>query len=338
MPEKVKTKAPEKEEKEKVTPAAFLKSHATELTSYLGLALVIILFFATNTNRLMYNLSSVIQSAAVYSVIALGAVFVYSMGFMDISIGQQVGVYVILMILCNNAIGGWPGLIVGMIAVLALALACGALNGSLGVILGLPSVVTSLFLMFFFTGVQMLLIEGTGENTIYLQDVTVRPEDRDMYSVMLVAIIIVVALVATYFFKYTKLGKYTRAIGANETTARQSGVNSIKWRMAGYMALGVCVALGSFVLLTRTGTAGKGTGSGYHMDIMICLILGGMPLKGGMKSKISAALVGSFTYTLLSSVLTTMHVDLNMINFVKAIIFLVIVLMTCRKKDGVLPR
>ena len=98
------------------------------------------------------------------------------------------------------------------------------------------------------------------------------------------------------------------------------------------------MALGSFVLLTRTGSAGKGTGTGYAMDIMICLILGGMPLKGGMKSKISSALIGAFTYTLLSSVLTTMGVELNMINFVKALIFLVIVLVTCRKKDGVLPR
>ena len=215
---------------------------------------------------------------------------------------------------------------------------CGFLNGTVGVLLGLPSVVTSLFLMFFFTGAQVLLMEGTGENTIYVRDVTLKPADRDMYSLMLVAIIVVVLLVATYFFKFTKLGKYTRAIGANETTAKQSGVNTIKWRVAGYMALGVCVALGSFVLLTRTGSAGKGTGTGYAMDIMICLILGGMPLKGGMKSKISSALIGAFTYTLLSSVLTTMGVELQMINFVKALIFLVIVLVTCRKKDGVLPR
>ena len=338
MPEKVKTEALHEEEKEKVTPAAFLKNHITDITSYLGLVIVLILFFASNGDRLMYNLSSVIQAAAVYSVIALGAVFVYSMGFMDISVGQQVGVYVILMILINNKIGGTPGLIVGFLVVLALAMFCGFLNGTVGVLLGLPSVVTSLFLMFFFTGAQVLLMEGTGENTIYVQDVTLRPADRDMYSLMLVAIIVVVALVATYFFKFTKLGKYTRAIGANETTAKQSGVNTIKWRVAGYMALGVCVALGSFVLLTRTGSAGKGTGTGYAMDIMICLILGGMPLKGGMKSKISSALVGAFTYTLLSSVLTTMGVELQMINFVKALIFLVIVLVTCRKKDGVLPR
>lgn len=337
MPEKVITEASAAEEKGKAAWVAFFKKHIYDVTSYLGLVVVLVLFFASNGDRLMYNLSSVIQSAAVYSVIALGAVFVYSMGFMDISVGQQVGVYVILMILIGNKVGGVPGVIVGFLVVLTLALICGGLNGTVGVLLGLPSVVTSLFLMFFFTGAQVLLMESTGENTIRLEQ-TLRPADRNMYSLMLVAIIVVLALAATYFFKFTKLGKYTRAIGANETTAKQCGVDTIKWRVLGYMALGVCVALGSFVMLTRTGTAGKGTGSGYAMDIMICLILGGMPLKGGMKSKMSSALVGAFTYTLLSSVLTTMGVELNMINFVKSLIFLAIVLMTCRKKDGILPR
>jgi ribose transport system permease protein len=273
----------------------------------------------------------------VYSILALGAVFIYSMGFMDVSLGQQVGVYVILMILIGNAIGGVLGIVVGFVAVLALALLCGAINGAVSIFLGLPSIVTSLFLMFFFTGAQYLLMEGTGENTIRLVQ-AVRPDDRNTYSLMLVIIIAVLAIIGGYVFNYTKLGKYTRAIGANKTSAQQSGISLVKWQVFGYMALGFCIAVGSFVLLTRTGTAGKGTGTGYAMDIMICLILGGMPLKGGMKSRISSALVGAITYTLLSNVLTTMGVPLNWLNFVKACIFLLIVLLTCRKPKGILPR
>ena len=323
---------------ERTSFVSFVKNHIFDLTAYAGLAIMLILFLVFNSGpRLMYNFSAVIQAAAVYSIIALGAVFIYSMGFMDVSLGQQIGVYVILMILIGNKIGGVPGIVVGFLVVLALALACGAINGAVSIFLGLPSIVTSLFLMFFFTGAQYLLMESTGENTIKLA-ISLRPSDRNAYSLMLIGIILVLALIATYFFKYTKLGKYTRAIGANKVAANQSGISLVKWQVLGYMALGFCVAVGSFVMLTRTGSAGKGTGSGYAMDIMICLILGGMPLKGGMKSKISCALVGAFTYTLLSNVLTTMGVPLNWINFVKALIFLVIVLLTCRKPNGVLPR
>ena len=145
MPEKLKTNTPV-EEKEKVTPLDFLKKHIYDITSYMGLVLVAVLFVIFNNGpRFMYNLSSVLQSASVYAVIALGAVFVYSMGFMDVSIGQQVGVYAILMILIGNKVGGVPGIIVGFLAVLVLALICGAINGAVAVWLGLPSIVTSLF-------------------------------------------------------------------------------------------------------------------------------------------------------------------------------------------------
>lgn len=99
-----------------------------------------------------------------------------------------------------------------------------------------------------------------------------------------------------------------------------------------YMMLGACVAVGSLLMVIRTGSAGKGTGNGYAMDVMICLIL------GGMRSKVRCALIGTFTYVLLTNDLTTMGIDLSIIKFVKAIVFIVIVLFTCRKNDKLLPR
>lgn len=316
----------------------FVKKHVYDIAAYAGLAVTFILFLIFSGDKLSYNMATVLQAAAAYSIIALGAVFVYSMGFMDVSVGQQVGVYAILMIMITNRMGGTvTGVIVSFLVILLLALICGAFNGAVAVWLKLPSIVTSLFLMFFFTGAQLLLMESTGTNSISIK-AQIKPADRNLYNLVLVIAIIAVALVVTYFFQFTKLGKYTRGIGANETATAQSGVNTTKWKVIAYMAFGVCVAIGSFIMLMRTGSAGKGTGSGYAMDIMICLILGGMPLSGGMKSKVSSALIGTFTYVLLTNDLTTMGVSLNLINFVKAVIFISIIFVTCRKKDTVLPR
>lgn len=316
----------------------FFKKHVYDIAAYAGLAVTFILFLIFSGDKLSYNIATVLQAAAAYSIIALGAVFVYSMGFMDVSVGQQVGVYAILMIMITNRMGGTvTGVIVSFLVILLLALICGAFNGAVAVWLKLPSIVTSLFLMFFFTGAQLLLMESTGTNSISIK-AQIKPTDRNLYNLVLIIAIIAVALVVTYFFQFTKLGKYTRGIGANEAATAQSGVNTTKWKVIAYMAFGVCVAIGSFIMLMRTGSAGKGTGSGYAMDIMICLILGGMPLSGGMKSKVSSALIGTFTYVLLTNDLTTMGVSLNLINFVKAVIFISIIFVTCRKKDTVLPR
>ncbi|MDO5422744.1 MAG: ABC transporter permease [Eubacteriales bacterium] len=316
----------------------WIKKHIYDIAAYAGLLVTLILFFVFSRNRLLYNATTVIQTAAPYAVLSLGAVFVYSMGFMDVSVGQQVGVYAILIILISNALGGTTfGVFVGFLVVLAIALLCGAFNGAVAVWLGLPSIVTSLFLMFFFTGAQYLLMESTGINSISIQ-AAIKPSDRNIYTLLLIAVVALTALVVFYLFKFTKLGKYTRAIGANEKTAVQAGVNTTKWKVYAYMAFGATVALGAFLMLTRTGSAGKGTGSGYAMDIMICLILGGMPLSGGMLSKAGSALIGTFTYILLTNDLTTMGVSLNTINFVKAVIFIIIILVTCRKQTNLLPR
>lgn len=326
------------EETSKQGILGWIKLHSYDVAAYSGLVLTLIIFFIYSGGNLMYNLTTTLQTAAPYVIIALGAVFVYSMGCMDVSVGQQVGVYAILIILISNAMGGTvTGVIVGFLVVLALALLCGAFNGAVAVWLGLPSIVTSLFLMFFFGGAQLLLMESTGSSTVSIQAV-IKPGDRNLYTLMLVAMIIVVALIVTYFFKFTKLGKYTKAIGANEVATAQSGANLTKWKIIAYMAFGITVAIGSFALLTRTNSAGQGTGSGYAMDIMVCLILGGMPLSGGMVSKVSSALIGTFTYILLSNDLITMGVDLNIVNFIKAVVFILIVLITCRKQTGILPR
>ena len=324
--------------KEKNKTASWLKGHIYDVAAYAGLVITVVLFLIFSGDKLMYNATTVLQTVAPYAIISLGAVFVYSMGFMDVSVGQQVGVYAILYILISNKMGGTTtGVIVAFLVVLAIALVCGAFNGAVAVWLGLPSIVTSLFLMFFFTGAQLLLMEGTGNTSISIQ-AKIKPMDRNQYTLMLIVAIVIVAVLVTYFFRYTKFGKYTKAIGANETAAQQSGVNTTKWKVFAYMAFGVTVAIGAFIMLTRTGSAGKGTGTGFAMDVMICLILGGMPLSGGMKSKVSSALIGTFTYVLLSNDLTTMGVQLNMINFLKAVIFIIIVMITCRKQDGVLPR
>ena len=74
------------------------------------------------------------------------------------------------------------------------------------------------------------------------------------------------------------------------------------------------------------------------MNIMVALILGGMPLSGGMRSRVSKAVVGAFTFSLLEVGLPLIGVPNEMTFFVKAVIFIIVVLITCRKHSGTLPR
>jgi ribose transport system permease protein len=315
-----------------------MANRATDITAYGGLVLCIIVFSITSGGRLWsnYNIGVLMESACVYSIIALGAVFVYALGCMDISVGAQLGVYCILMVFIINATGN---LLLALAAVLALTLLCGAFNGAVAVWLKLPSIVTSLFLMFIFGGVQLLLIESTGRTTISVQNAEVKLLFKTLMSrPVILSAIILSGLVVFYLFNFTKLGRYVKAIGANETVAAQCGINTTKWKVIAYMVFGVAVAIGALYMMARTGSAGKGTGSGYAMEVMLCLILGGMPLSGGMRSRVRSALLGSFTYVLLSNGLILSQVNINLVNLIKALVFMGIIVITCRDKSGVLPR
>lgn len=317
----------------KVLQKDWLRVHATSLLSYGGLVLCLVVFSILSKGRLWsaYNVGILIQAACVYAILAMGAVFIYSMGYMDISVGAQVGVYCILCILITNATGS---LLLAFASILALALVCGLINGYVSVMLGLPSIVTSIFLNSIFGGVQMLLMEWVDTNSVGIQyDMSFLKS----IGAMVIAIV-VIAAISIFLYNYTQLGKYARAIGANETATQLSGVSITRWKVFAYIFFGICIAVAALFLTARTGSAGKGTGTGYAMDIMVALLLGGMPLSGGMRSKISSSLIGAFTYVILSNGLTLSGVDTSYVYVIKALVFLAVILITCRKRGGVLPR
>ena len=57
-----------------------------------------------------------------------------------------------------------------------------------------------------------------------------------------------------------------------------------------------------------------------------------------MKSRVSSALIGTVTFSLLNVGLPLIGVPVNLTFMIKALIFIIVVLITCRKRSGVIPR
>lgn len=308
-----------------------IKNILTPFVPYLGLLLVIMVFYITTKGRLFspYNTRIVIQQTTALAVICLGAVFVYSLGELDVSISATIGICTLLEINIINA--GYP-LFIGFLAALALSLCFGLINGAFSSWLQLPSIITSLFLMFVGGGIQALITLKT--NTITTNyDFSLWKE-----TWFQILVLVVLSLIVAYLYNFTRIGKYVKSIGANRISSAQSGVNVFKYRIIAFLIMGCNIAIASIFILARSASSSKATGGGIHMDVMIALILGGMPLKGGMKGRFSTALVGAFIYVLLTNGLTLSGVGITYVPLVKSIIFIVIVIITCRQKGGVLPR
>ena len=325
----------------KIFTKEWIQKNALSLAAYGGLILCLIIFSVLPPMITGVSIwgpgpfKSIIKHITVYALMSMGAIFVYSLGYMDISIGAQLSMYSLLIMLSNT----WTGSIwLGVLICLAISVVCGMVNGAVAVILKMPSIVTSLFLQFIIYGINILIIQKLGGG----QYITMSIEGTWMSifrePATLIVIMVVVAVVTAYMFNYTRVGKNAKAIGANETFVQQSGVNTTQYKVVMYLILGICVVLASIVYVGLNGTADAKAGNGMEMTVMLCLIMGGMPLAGGMKSRISAALIGTITYTLVTDGLQYLQIEAKLVNLFVAIIFVLVVLLTCRKKGKTLPR
>ena len=316
---------------------AWMKLHKSEFGAYCGLLFCIVIFSVVPPLRgqsiwAADKLSTLMSNVIVRALLSVGAIFVYSMGNMDVSIGKQVGLYATLIVVLGNSTGS---LLPGILLSIVIAIIIGSLNGAIGELLHIHPVVSSVAFMMALGGVSTVTYNSLGSRNVGLTSI-----DYHVFKspwLMLIVLVIEI-IVITYLFNYTKYGKYAKSIGANPVAAEQSGINLVKYKIISYVIMGFCVVLAALFQMGFTGSASDSTGTGMEMDVMVALILGGMPLNGGMRSRVSCAVVGSFTLGLLAIGLPLIGVKPSQVFIIKAVIFLIVVLITCRKKSGTLPR
>lgn len=315
----------------------WIKAHKSQFGAYCGLIFCLVLFSVVPPffGKSIWNLDTLeklINTVIVMALLSVGSIFVYALGNMDVSLGKQVGLYATLIVVLGNKTGS---LLPGILVSLVIAVVIGALNGATGQLLHIHPVISSVVFMMVLSGINSVIYVSLGTRNKALETI-----DHHIFKetwLMVLALVIEIAVIA-YLFNRTKFGKYAKAIGANATAAEQSGISLLKYKVIPYIITGVCVVLAALFQMGYTGSASDSTGTGFEMNVIVALVLGGMPLNGGMRSKVSCAVVGAFTLGLLTVGLPMIGVKPNQVFIIKAIIFLVVVLITCRKKNGTLPR
>ena len=313
------------------------RKNGAAAASYGGLVFCIVLFSIVTPLRgesiwSPAKLATLMSDVIVTALMSVGAVFIYSLGNLDISIGKQIGLYATIMVFVGNLTGS---LVPGILICIVLSLLIAVVNGATGPLLNIIPIIPSVVVMQILSGIITVVFSTLGTRSI-----TLRTIDYSVFKspVLMFVVLAVEVAAAVFLFNYTRVGKYAKMLGANKTAAGQSGVSLIRFRVLCYMIAGICFVIAAVFQMGYTGSASDSTGTGFEMNIMVALILGGMPISGGMRSRISAAVVGAFTFSILDVGLPMIGLPTRMTFIVKAVIFLIVVLMTSRKKEGTLPK
>ena len=132
-----------------------------------------------------------------------------------------------------------------------------------------------------------------------------------------VPVIIMVVIFALGFLllNSTRFGRYVYGVGGNEEATRLSGVGvkSIKYLV--YAISGFLSGLAGIVLLSRINSGQPKAGTGYEMDVVTAVVLGGVSINGG-EGKIGFVVVG----VLIMGVLTNGMILMNINEYVQWVV------------------
>jgi ribose transport system permease protein len=133
---------------------------------------------------------------------------------------------------------------------------------------------------------------------------------------------VAVFLVAWFVLERTRYGRHVYAVGGNAQAARLAGVQVNRIILSVYVVAGICAGLAGVIFAARVISAQPTAGTGYELDAIAAVVLGGTSLVGG-RGRIVGTLIGA----VILGVLTTGLILLNVQFFTQLLIKGVVIIL-----------
>jgi ribose transport system permease protein len=137
-------------------------------------------------------------------------------------------------------------------------------------------------------------------------------------------------------FHLTPVGRYLKMVGANQNCAELTGLKRSRALIIAFVIAGVGAGLAAILTIFRSGAISATTGGSINTDVMLAIVLGGMPIFGGSKSRSYAPVIGAVTVTALNNGLLMVGISASIVQGVRGIIFLLLLLIG-NKRAVLLP-
>ena len=303
--------------------SAFLDSDTFKgLLPFIGLVVILGAMYYLTDGRIMQPKRLRLLLSQVYypMIVATGVFFVMTLGSIDFTEGSTLGVASIVVSVLS--LYNIPLAIIGGILTGA---AIGAVNGFFHVKFRLQSFIVTICTMYLFRGVCAYF---TTETAIPAS-AAIKALDSDNLKI---GITIAVLVVAFFLFKFTRIGNDVKAVGSGETAAKFSGVRTDKVKFLAFVAAGALTGLAAFVNVIKVGSITSTAGNQLETQILISLVLGGLPITGGAKVRFSNIVVGTLMYTVLNNGLVMLGFESATQQLIKGVVFLIFVALTIDRK------
>jgi len=286
-----------------------IKTYFGSIKKYaiVGVLFFIVLFFSIMTNSFLTasNLLNVTRQVAMLGISAVGMTCVILTSGIDLSVGAVMGITNIIgsMLLVNAGIPIFPA----MLITLLLAGFIGLVNGLLVAYVGVPALITTLAMMTILRGLCFVLCGGI---PIWGLPPGFKKLGQGYIGTIPVPVIIMlfIFILGWIFLNRTKTGRYIYGLGGNKEAVRLSGVNTAKIQTLVFVISSLLTGLAGIIMLSRINTGQPKIGTGYEMDVITAVVLGGVSIMGG-EGSLLGVLIGVLITGVLSNGMILMDVS-----------------------------
>lgn len=264
------------------------------------------------------NWLNILRNNSSVGIIALGMTFVIISGGIDLAVGSTlVAVGAIAMCLMDATTGGLLGMIgitgvpayilTILLAVLAGTL-LGAFNGVLVTAGRIPPFIATLGAMKILRSVTQYFMQTNSPKvpSDFLQIASFKIGDLMLMPIVYWLLLAVILYIVS---KKTVFGRHVFAVGSNEKTTRLSGINVNRVKLGVYALMGAVVAIAALLQVSRIGAMDPANaGSGYELDAIAAVIVGGTSMAGG-KGSIIGTVFGMLIIAVMNNLLNLLGVD-----------------------------
>jgi simple sugar transport system permease protein len=240
------------------------------------------------------NIGNILAFAPELGMIALGMTMLMTSGEFDLSVGSVFGFSAVIMWTLFNS--GTTSLELAFVIAMLLAMVIGFASGWMVTRLKIPSFLVTLGMLLVVRGLALYITDGFPQRTwnageSWLAQVLVGDfyigEVRIFMSLIW---FILFAIVLGYILTQTKAGNWILASGGNPNSARARGVRVSRTKIMLFMLTAAMAAYAGITSSIRTSAANPNSGTGYELEVIAMVVIGGTALTGGRGTIIGTVL------------------------------------------------
>jgi rhamnose transport system permease protein len=254
------------------------------------------------------NIQFVLVDTTVFALLALGETMVVISRNVDLSVGSVLGLSAYLS---TSLFGPHPGIpiVVVFLAGLGIGLACGVANGIMVAAGRVPSLVVTLATLYIIRGIDILIVGGKEVVAQSLPSAFLEIPKATVFGIPDLAIAIAVVVgIGAYYLRTFRSGRDLYAIGSNPAAARLAGLPVGRRVFTAFAISGAIAGVAGVLWGAQYGTINSTAGTGYELQVVSAVVVGGVAIFGGSGSVVGAAL-GALLLSTISSALYVLGIS-----------------------------